>query len=310
MRVAGGVVDDLRVDVLEALEDGQARTLAGAGDLAADALADAASCCNSVFCADPCSSCRGCPLLACCQRPGFDPSSMPARYLPAALPALRRMTSSEYLMPLPLYGSGSRSARISAAVCPTFCLSMPVMVMWPVLASTAMSMPSGIGEAHRMRVAELEDDFLPLDLGAVADADDVELALEAVGHAADVVRHERAHQAVEGARSCLSSFARVNCTTLFSIVTPMPGTSAVDRVPFGPLTVDGVAVVLDLDAFRQRDLFSSNSRHGSSPYQTWQRTSPPTPLLTASWPESTPLEVETMARPRPPSTRGISCLLR
>ena len=106
-------------------------------------------------------------------------------------------------MPLPLYGSGSRSERISAAVCPTFCLSMPVMVMWPVLASTAMSMPSGIGEAHRMRVAELEDDFLPLDLGAVADADDVELALEAFGDAADVVRHQRAHQAVEGARVLL-----------------------------------------------------------------------------------------------------------
>ena len=137
-------------------------------------------------------------------------------------------------MPLPLYGSGSRSERISAAVCPTFCLSMPVMVMWPVLASTAMSMPSGIGEAHRMRVAELEDDFLPLDLGAVADADDVELALEAFAHAADVVRHERAHQAVEGAGLASPRSPRVNCTTLFSTFTPMPGTSAVAGCPSVP----------------------------------------------------------------------------
>ena len=166
-------------------------------------------------------------------------------------------------MPLPLYGSGSRSARISAAVCPTFCLSMPVMVMWPVLASTAMSMPSGIGEADRMRVAEGEDDFLPLDFGAVADADDVELALESFGDAADVVRDERAHQAVEGARVGLSSFARVNCTTLFSIVDADAGDDGGGQGAFRPLDRDDVAVVLDLDAFRQRNFFSSNTRHGS-----------------------------------------------
>src|SRR3954463_7361091 len=36
------------------------------------------------------------------------------------------------------------------------------------------------GEAHRMRVSQREHHFLPLDLGTIADADDVELALEAV----------------------------------------------------------------------------------------------------------------------------------
>src|ERR1051325_5557470 len=59
-------------------------------------------------------------------------------------------------------------------------------------------------EADRMRVAELEHDLAPFDLGAIADADDVELALEAFAHALDVVRHERAHQAVE--RAGLSFF--------------------------------------------------------------------------------------------------------
>src|SRR5882724_3942608 len=54
-------------------------------------------------------------------------------------------------------------------------------------------------EPHRMRVAELEDHVLPLHLGAVTDADDVELALEAFADALDVVRHERAHEAMEGA---------------------------------------------------------------------------------------------------------------
>src|SRR5689334_22458787 len=47
----------------------------------------------------------------------------------AALPALRRICSSTYLMPLPLYGSGFLMRRIWAAVSPTSCLSMPVTVM-------------------------------------------------------------------------------------------------------------------------------------------------------------------------------------
>src|SRR5207248_11156892 len=39
------------------------------------------------------------------------------------------------------------------------------------------------------------------------------------------------------ARDFPSSSVRVNCTTLFSMVTPMPETTAVVRVPFGPFTV-------------------------------------------------------------------------
>src|SRR3954451_570145 len=39
------------------------------------------------------------------------------------------------------------------------------------------------------------------------------------------------------ARERPSSFERVNCTTLFSIETPMPGTTGVVRVPLGPFTV-------------------------------------------------------------------------
>ena len=38
------------------------------------------------------------------------------------------------------------AARISAAVCPTFCLSMPVMVMWPLLGSTVISIPCGMAK--------------------------------------------------------------------------------------------------------------------------------------------------------------------
>ena len=47
----------------------------------------------------------------------------------AVLPALRRTCSPSYRMPLPLYGSGLRTARTSAANCPTCCLSVPLMTM-------------------------------------------------------------------------------------------------------------------------------------------------------------------------------------
>src|SRR4029078_8383760 len=56
-------------------------------------------------------------------------SSQPCRSLPQAfsptfpaLSALRLMRSSAYLMPFALYGSGTRSERIFAAISPTACL--------------------------------------------------------------------------------------------------------------------------------------------------------------------------------------------
>jgi large subunit ribosomal protein L6 len=58
------------------------------------------------------------------------------------LPSLRKIYSPRYLMPLPLYGSGLRQRRISAATWPTFCLSMPVIstVFW---SGVFTSTPSG-----------------------------------------------------------------------------------------------------------------------------------------------------------------------
>src|SRR5690242_4347787 len=46
-------------------------------------------------------------------------------YLPPALPALRRICSPTYLTPFPLYGSGGRRLRISAATWPTTSLFAP-----------------------------------------------------------------------------------------------------------------------------------------------------------------------------------------
>src|SRR6266576_5157641 len=64
---------------------------------------------------------------------------------PTALPALRLINSSRYLMPLPLYGSGGLSARIFAAVSPNSCRSalFKVMIIWR---STDAVTPSGSGK--------------------------------------------------------------------------------------------------------------------------------------------------------------------
>src|SRR5262245_59040894 len=61
----------------------------------------------------------------------------------AVLPALRRTFSPWYRMPLPLYGSGGRTLRISAATCPTNSLSTP-SIFTCVLLSTVTLMPLGV----------------------------------------------------------------------------------------------------------------------------------------------------------------------
>src|SRR5262249_40139800 len=75
-RPAGRVVDHLRVDVLAALEDRQARSLRAAAHLLPDPHPDPA--------------------------PGFGSRFRFSAHLPPALPTLRRMTSLTYLMPFAL----------------------------------------------------------------------------------------------------------------------------------------------------------------------------------------------------------------
>ena len=67
MRLAGGVVDDLRVDVLEALEHRQARTLVGAGDLAPDPLRGSGLVLQLCVLPDPCFVPRA--VAECCDAP-------------------------------------------------------------------------------------------------------------------------------------------------------------------------------------------------------------------------------------------------
>src|SRR6266404_3212230 len=56
---------------------------------------------------------------------------------------------------------------------------------------------------------------------------------------------------------------------------------------------------------RKCNCLISDSRHTT--YQTYASSSPPTFCFFASRPDSTPREVERIAMPIPPRTRGISC---
>src|SRR5437879_4700750 len=114
------VIDELRVDVVEAPEHREAGSRRGPAHVAPDpAVSEVA---------------RHPPLLY----DHFAPA-------PAFLPTLRRTTSSAYLMPLPLYGSGLRNMRSFAAVCPSSALSAPRSVTSVCLSISAV-MPSGRGK--------------------------------------------------------------------------------------------------------------------------------------------------------------------
>ena len=64
---------------------------------------------------------------------------------------------------------------------------------------TSKSMPVGRVDLDRVRVAERQHELLALELGAVADALDLEALLEAVRDALDHVRDQAAGEAVQGA---------------------------------------------------------------------------------------------------------------
>ena len=85
-------------------------------------------------------------------------------------------------MPLPLYGSGGRSDADLAATSPTACLSMPRTSTTGGLRRLELD---ALGRLDDDRVAEADEQLEvgALDAGAVADADDLETLLEAVGDA-------------------------------------------------------------------------------------------------------------------------------
>ena len=84
-----------------------------------------------------------------------------------------------------------------AATWPTTSLSMPVTTTW-VGAGTSKLMPSGVRDVDRVAEAGFKRQRVrTLGLGAIADADDLELFLVALGDTDDHVVDEAAGQPVE-----------------------------------------------------------------------------------------------------------------
>ena len=194
-----------------------------------------------------------------------------------------------------------------AATCPTSWRSTPVTVMCVCLSIDDVD-PRGDVEHHRVRVAEREDDLLALDLRAVADADDVELALEAVGHAGHGVGDQAPGQTVKLRRAPGSSLARVATQMPVGELEVDAARERLPSLPFGPctstapsstLTVTPLGIVIGFFPIRDMSLVHR-------PYQMLHSTSPPTPALTASRPVITPREVVRMLVPSPASTSGTS----
>ena len=116
-------------------------------------------------------------------------------------------------MPLPLYGSGFRSARTAAANWPTFCLSIPWMTMccW-----SGHGHLQPVGDRHLQLVgqADAELQHLALHGGQVADALDLQPLLVALGDADDHVDQQGPGQPVQGAALALVVAARLTVSVL------------------------------------------------------------------------------------------------
>ena len=102
----------------------------------------------------------------------------------------------------------------------------------------------------------------PLGDGPVADADDLEVLVEAVGDADDHVVDQAAGQAVQGPVLALVVGALDQQGRVLLADGDLAGHGARQSVPLGPLTVTCRSAMVDLDAGRDRDGDSSDSGHG------------------------------------------------
>src|SRR5262249_4164126 len=113
-------------------------------------------------------------------------------------------------------------------------------------------------EHDRMRVAEREDDLLALQLGAVADADDVELLLEAFGDAEDRVGDEAAREPVELAQLRIRR-RRLGDEMAVGDREVDAGRMRLAQLALRPLAFARAVVPLHGDALRYRDRFLPNA---------------------------------------------------
>src|SRR5437868_1174496 len=163
-------------------------------------------------------------------------------------------------------------------------------------------------DLDRMRVAERKLQLLARERRPVAGAADLEVARVARRDAGDHVREQRAREAMEGLR--LLGLVRAHDRQ--RAVRSIHLHERVERAPqlaLRSLHRDLLAVHRHVHALRERHGKLSDPTHFVFvPYQTYARTSPPRAFFSASRPVMSPDEVETIAMPSPPRTRGISVL--
>ena len=215
------VVDDLRVDVLVACGARvSARTLGRAAHAVADAERAAA--------AGGSRRCSGASRLTCS-------AAHEATCRPCAGRSLARVADA-----LALVGLGrARAGGSRAANCPTACLSAPLMMMSVGFGHSTVTPLRDLEHGRALLKPTLSVSFLPLDRGLVADADDLEPLLVALGHAVDHV--------LERARASRPWSARCRCASPCRATSELAALDASRRCPraardasspFGPLTVD------------------------------------------------------------------------
>src|SRR5688572_18256474 len=162
-------------------------------------------------------------------------------------------------------------------------------------------------DLDRVREAQGEHELLALEHGAETRAADLQVLVIARRHARDHVREQRARQAVQ--RTRLLRVVRARDGEVLAVVA-LELHERVERaaqLALRPLHHDVLPRDLHVDAAGDGDGHLSDPAHLLT-YQTYARTSPPRPFFSASRPVMRPDEVDTIAIPSPPSTRGISVL--
>src|SRR3954454_11774390 len=115
-------------------------------------------------------------------------------------------------------------------------------------------------DRHGMRVAHRQLEVLALECCAVADALDLEALLEAVGHALDHVRHERAGEAVQ--RAMVAAVRRTRDRDLAVILLDLHvARDALLKLTLRALHAHELRLDRELHARGDRDRLFANTRH-------------------------------------------------
>ena len=165
--------------------------------------------------------------------------------------------------PCPCTAPGGRTLRISAAVWPTTCLSVPLTTIW-VGIGTSNETPGARRDRDRVRVADGELEVVALELRAVADALDLEMLLEALRDALDHVGDERAGEAVQ--RAIVAAVGRSRHVEDAVLLHDLDahGNLLLERAE-RPLDVHlSAGRHLDGDAARNLDWLSADPAHGAT----------------------------------------------